>query len=164
MIKLIVLDVDGVLTDGKITYDSNGNEIKSFNVKDGLGIKMARLSGIGTVIISGRNSAVTNLRAEELKIDYVFQGVNDKVKVFTDLIRKLNISIFDTAYIGDDLNDIKLLKEVGLSAAVGDAVSEVKNIADIVLKSRGGEGAVREFIEIILKRNGQWKDIINIFT
>jgi 3-deoxy-D-manno-octulosonate 8-phosphate phosphatase (KDO 8-P phosphatase) len=164
MIKLIIMDVDGVLTDGKIVYDADGKEIKSFNVKDGLGIKLAKISDIKTAIISGRESAVTAFRANELKIDYIFQGVEDKLSVFNDLLEKLKLKVSETAYIGDDLNDFKLLKSVGFSAAVADAVEEVKNIADVVLNSNGGEGAIREFIEIILKRNGQWKNIINIFT
>ena len=164
MIELILLDVDGVLTDGYITYDSEGKEIKSFNVKDGLGLKLARMAGIKTAIISGRNSKVTEIRAKELKIDYVFQSVDDKTEIFLNLIKDLNIKKENTAFIGDDINDLKLLKTVGLSAAVYNAVDEVKNNVDIVLSYCGGKGAVREFIEIILKRNGQWKNIINTFT
>jgi 3-deoxy-D-manno-octulosonate 8-phosphate phosphatase (KDO 8-P phosphatase) len=163
MIKLIILDVDGILTDGKISYSSNGDEIKNFNVKDGLGIKMAQKAGIEIAIISGRNSIPTAIRAKELDIKEVHQGIKNKKEIFHLILKKLNIKQEETAFIGDDYNDLQLLKEVGFSATVADAPDLLKKNTNLQINKNGGNGAVRDFIEEILKRNGQWKDIINTF-
>ncbi len=162
-IKLLILDVDGVLTDGKITYTESGEEIKSFNVKDGLGIKLLQKAGIEVAIISGRKSKVTEIRANELGIEKIFQGIADKKEIFNELINELKITKEETAFIGDDFNDVLLLKEVGYSATVLNSPNELKEIVDVVINAKGGEGAVRIFIENILKRNNQWKNIINTY-
>lgn len=161
MIKLLILDVDGVLTDGKISYSSAGAEIKNFNVKDGLGIKMMQAANIYIAIISGRHSEVTTLRANELGIDIVYQGIRNKCEIFDKIINDLDIIPAETAFIGDDYNDIALLKKVGYSATVKDGAEIVKHHVDTVIPLNGGNGAVRFFIELILKRNGQWKNIIS---
>lgn len=149
-IKLLALDVDGVLTNGDIYLDCNGNEIKQFNTKDGLGIELAIENGVEVAIISGRKSKAVELRAEQLGIKYVFQGVSDKKKILKNLQKKLKVAIEETIFIGDDLPDLKLKNEVSLLVCPSDAVVEVKKNADFVLKKKGGKGAVREWIDIML--------------
>ena len=154
MIKLIVLDVDGVLTDGNIYYDNLGNEYKSFNVKDGYGIKRAITSGIEVAVISGRSSKTVEKRCKELGITKVFQGVSDKLSVLRQLCDELQVSFEEVAAMGDDLPDIPILSVVGFSGAPADAVEEVKKVVRFCCKREGGRGAVREFIDHILSLNG----------
>lgn len=163
MIKLLVLDVDGVMTDGGIIYDENGHETKRFDVKDGLGIKLAQKAGIEIAIISGRKSAVTELRSDELGIKRVYTGIKDKLECYTGLVQELGLSDENAAFIGDDVNDLALIKRVGFSATVADSFDYMKENAVYVCSRAGGKGAVREFIEEILKRNGQWEDIKRSF-
>lgn len=163
MITVLIMDVDGVLTDGGIIYDENGHETKRFDVKDGLGIKLGQKFGLEFVIISGRKSLVTGLRAEELGIKRVFTGVGDKLKCYEELKAELGIEDKNAAYIGDDINDVQLLNKVGFSATVSDAFDYVKDSVHYVTSRKGGRGAVREFIEEVLKRNGKWEDIKNSF-
>lgn len=160
MIKLLLLDVDGVMTDGGIIYDENGIEFKKFDVKDGLGINLAKRAGIHICIISGRFSEVTNLRAAELGIDEVYQNVRDKQGQYEEIKLRLNIDDCEAAFIGDDINDLKLLRRVGFSATVSDADDSIKEHASAVMSKPGGCGAVREFIEKILKNNGIWEKTI----
>jgi len=162
-IKLLIMDVDGVLTDGKIIYTSSGDEIKSFHVRDGLGIKLAKKAGIELAIISARFSKITEMRARELGIDYIFQGHFEKLDVYEDLKKKLDLSDERIAYIGDDLNDIPILKRVGLPATVADAPDIVKKYVQIVTPQSGGNGAVRHLIEIILKRNDKWEEVVSSY-
>lgn len=150
MIKLIVLDVDGCLTDGKITYTSDGGEIKSFNVKDGLAISSWIKMGNHAAIITGRNSTIVQKRADELGIKHLFQGVKDKEKVLNELIDLLGFKYYEVGAIGDDLNDYKMLRSVGRSFTPKDAVKEVRELVDTVLTCNGGEGAVREMIDILV--------------
>ncbi|UOD34001.1 HAD-IIIA family hydrolase [Deferribacteraceae bacterium V6Fe1] len=164
MIKLLVLDVDGVLTDGKIIYNEFGAETKNFHVRDGLGIKMAQKAGIDIAIISGRKSKVTELRANELKIEHVFTGVDNKLLCLRELCDKLGIDLSDeVAFIGDDINDISILKECAFSGTVDDAPEYVKKNVHFISNFNGGNGAVREFIEAILMRNGQWENIFKSY-
>lgn len=163
MIKILIMDVDGVLSDGKIIYDETGKEIKNFDVKDGFGINMARKAGLHLCIISGRKSKVTELRAGELLIEDVYQGVADKLETFRRVMQIKNLLPEEAAFIGDDLNDIKLMKAVGFSAAVADAVEETREAAKIVLENKGGSGAVREFVEKILKLNGVWEKTLSAY-
>ena len=152
MIKLIVLDVDGTLTDGKITYDANGVESKSFDVKDGLAIaSWTKKLGLKAAIITGRDSKITKIRAKELGITHLYQGVNNKDEVLKNILQKENITFKNVAAIGDDLNDYKMLKKVALSFCPNDAVEDIKNIVKVVCSKKGGYGAVREMIEYILK-------------
>ncbi|MFA5232814.1 MAG: HAD hydrolase family protein [Sulfurimonas sp.] len=150
MIKLIVLDVDGCLTDGKITYTSDGDEIKSFNVKDGLAISSWIKMGNHAAIITGRNSTIVQKRADELGIKHLFQGVKDKEMVLNSLIDSLGLKSYEVGAIGDDLNDYKMLRSVGRSFTPKDAVKEIRELVDTVLTCNGGEGAVREMIDILV--------------
>jgi 3-deoxy-D-manno-octulosonate 8-phosphate phosphatase (KDO 8-P phosphatase) len=163
MIKALFLDVDGVLSDGAIIYDENGVETKNFDVKDGFGIKMAQSEGIEIIIISGRKSKVTNLRCEELGIEKIYTGIKDKVECYDSIIKELGISDENTAYMGDDLNDMALLKKVGFSGTPADAFGYMKDNVDYVSHKDSGKGAVRDFIEKILERNGKWEKVLKSY-
>jgi 3-deoxy-D-manno-octulosonate 8-phosphate phosphatase (KDO 8-P phosphatase) len=154
MIELIVLDVDGTLTDGKIIYTSNGDEIKSFDVKDGMAVaSWTKRLDKKAAIITGRNSELVKRRADDLGITHLYQGVHNKDEVLEEILKKENLTWDNVATIGDDLNDLKMLKKAKLSFAVGDAVDDVKEIVEVVCEKKGGEGAVREMVEYILKYN-----------
>jgi len=153
-IELIVLDVDGTMTDSHITYSENGDEIKSFNVKDGLAIASWRKLGKQVAIITGRSSKIVARRAQELRIEHFYQGVENKKEVLEKLLMKLDIKMENVAAIGDDLNDLSMLKSAALSFVPRDASSYVDKIADVVLTKRGGDGAVREMIEYLIKKEG----------
>lgn len=150
MIKLIILDVDGCLSDGKLIYSEQGVESKNFNVKDGLGISTWIKIGAQVAIITGRNSKIVQKRADELGIQHVFQGVKDKDRVLRELIESLDLRFYEVAAIGDDLNDYNMLKLVGRSFTPSDGVKEIKAIVDTTLTCRGGDGAVREMIDILV--------------
>jgi len=154
LIELLVLDVDGCMTDGSIIYTNSGDEIKSFDVKDGLAIATWIKMGKKVAIITGRRSKIVQKRAEELKIDYIFQGVKDKLKKLEEILKDSNLTFEQVAVIGDDLNDFKMLQTAGLSFTPQNGVEDIKNIVDYILEKKGGEGAVREMIEIILKKDG----------
>ncbi len=149
-IKLLLLDVDGVLTDGSIILDSAGTEIKAFHVRDGHGIKMAQRAGITIGIITGRRSEVVNIRARELGIDEVYQGALEKIGVFDSILAKYGLRDDEAAYIGDDVVDLDIFRRAGLSAAVADCDPSVKGSVHMVTKAPGGRGAVREVINLIL--------------
>ncbi len=158
-IKFLILDVDGVMTDGSIILDNTGNEFKRFHVRDGHGIRMLGNAGIKTGIITGRKSKVVDIRAKELGITDVFQKVYKKSEVYKELLRKYNYKDEDVAFMGDDIVDVELLKRAGLSAVPADADEEAKKHADIVMKRDGGRGAVREFTDLILKSSGLWQKV-----
>jgi 3-deoxy-D-manno-octulosonate 8-phosphate phosphatase (KDO 8-P phosphatase) len=151
VVKLIILDVDGVLTDGSIIYDSEGREYKNFNVKDGYGIVTAIKKGIKVVVISGRSSTIVEKRCRELGITKVFQGVSDKLEVYERIKEEFGLRDSEIAAMGDDIPDIPILKRAGFSGAPADAVPEVKKVAKFVTTLPGGKGAVREFIDYLLK-------------
>jgi len=153
-IKLLLLDVDGVLTDGRIILDNGGNEIKAFHVRDGHGIKLAQRAGIIVGIITGRSSEVVSVRARELGIEEVHQGALDKIIVYNDIIAKYGCTDEEVAFIGDDIVDVPIFKRVGLAVAVADADPEVKPYVDMTTKAEGGRGAVREVINMILGAQG----------
>ena len=155
-IKLLILDVDGVLTDGRIIFDSNGIESKFFNVKDGHGIKMLQRSGVEVGIISGRESQVVYNRAVELGIGQVYQKALDKLVPYRQMLEATGLTDEEVAFMGDDVIDIPILKRVGFAAAPADAVSEVLPFVQFVSKNRGGWGAVREVCDLILKGQGTW--------
>lgn len=157
MIKLVLLDVDGTLTDGGIYRGNNEEELKRFNVKDGYAIVNAQKLGIEFGIITGRKSELVEIRAKELKIKYLYQGISEKTVILEEIIKKDSLSKEEIAYMGDDLNDLLIMKQVGLSGTPKDAVDEVIQVADFVSKKNGGSGAVREFIEHILKKDGKWE-------
>ncbi len=149
-IKLFILDVDGVLTDGKLYFADNGMEIKSFNIKDGLGLKLLLKQGIEIAVISGRKSPAVQKRMDELGIKHVYLGKNDKIKIFNYLKKKLRLKNENIAAIGDDLPDLPIMQQVGFSIAVKDAVAKVRTLADYVTKAKGGQGAVREACELLI--------------
>ncbi len=155
-IRLLILDVDGVMTDGKIVLDGDGGEIKSFNVRDGHGIKMAQAAGLTVAIITGRESRVVERRAAELGIREVHQRSRDKLATYDDLKARLGVGDGEAAYVGDDIVDIPVMLRVGLSFAVADSEDYVKDIAHAVTRRGGGAGAVREVIDLLLKARGGW--------
>ena len=153
MIKALVMDVDGTLTDGKIFLGNNGEELKAFNVKDGLGIKKIIGLGIIPIVITGRSSNIIERRCKELGIDYLFQNVSDKLSLLKNLLKKLFIGMHQVAYIGDDINDIECIKNCGLTGCPKNSVKDIVEIVDYVCCLDGGEGCVREFIEYIIQNN-----------
>jgi 3-deoxy-D-manno-octulosonate 8-phosphate phosphatase (KDO 8-P phosphatase) len=160
-IKLLIVDVDGVMTDGSIILDNEGNEFKRFNVRDTHGIKLPMRHGIEVAITTGRQSKVVNLRAKELGIKHVYQKCRNKVGPYQDLKSKLSVSDSEMAYIGDDVVDIPIMKRVGLSIAVSDAHKDILEFADIITEEEGGKCAVRSVCDFILKSKGIWKEIIS---
>ncbi|MFZ1037303.1 MAG: 3-deoxy-manno-octulosonate-8-phosphatase KdsC [Smithella sp.] len=158
-IKLLILDVDGVMTDGRIIMDSEGHEIKNFDVRDGHGIKLLQRYGIKVAILTGRKSKVVEYRAKDLEIKDVYQKVFNKKEVFEKILIKHKLSADEAAYLGDDIVDIPVLKRVGFSVAVADALDVVKKSVDYITKNKGGRGAVREVCEMILQAKGKWKEI-----
>ena len=150
-IKLVAFDVDGVMTDGSITYDENGIEYKTFNAKDGQGITMLNNAGIITAIITARNNGTVQHRAENLKFKEIHQGSKNKLETLYEILKKYSLSMEEVAYMGDDLPDLCILEKAGLAACPSDAVDEVKQKAHFISSKNGGKGAVREFCELILK-------------
>lgn len=158
-IKLLILDVDGVMTDGRIIMDDEGHEIKNFHVRDGHGIKVLQRYGIKVALLTGRKSRVVEYRARDLDIKDVYQKVYNKKEVFEKILRKYKLSAGEAAFIGDDIIDVPVLKSVGFSVAVADALDVVKKSVDYVTENKGGNGAVREICEMILKAQGKWPEI-----
>jgi len=159
-IKLLLLDVDGVLTDGGILYGESGAEIKVFDVKDGFGIKLLRQAGIEVGIVTGRSSGALCRRCADLGILYLFDNVQDKTAVLQTILDRLSLSVEEVAYVGDDLPDLAIMKRVGLPIAVADAHPAVVETAAWVTTARGGSGAVREICETILTSKGVWESIL----
>mgnify|MGYP001336776509 CR=1 FL=1 len=157
--RLLLLDVDGVLTDGRITYGSGNIELKSFDVKDGHGIKLVQRAGIEVGIITGRESEVVARRASELGIVHLYQGAKDKLIPYREILQKTGLCDEAIAYVGDDLIDLPILQRVGFSATVSDAVDEVKERVDFVASRAGGHGAVREICDILLRSQGLWDEV-----
>jgi len=162
-IKLILLDVDGVLTDGSVIYSAQGEELKIFDVKDGLGIKLAQAAGLRVGILSGRASAALEKRASDLKIDIFYQGQRDKRAGYEMIKKTMEVSDQEVAYVADDLNDIPVFVQAGLKIAVNDAAAEIRRQADYVTEKPGGKGAVREVVELILKRQNRTQAAIEKF-
>jgi 3-deoxy-D-manno-octulosonate 8-phosphate phosphatase (KDO 8-P phosphatase) len=160
-LKMLILDVDGVLTDGGIILDNEGNEYKSFNVRDGHGIKMLIRAGMHVAIITGRHSKVVERRAHELGITEVFQKCHDKRVVYRKLVEQYSLKENEVAYIGDDIVDAPIMAMAGLPIAVADAVDEAKKYALIVTKKKGGRGAVREVTDYILRTKGLWQGMFD---
>lgn len=159
-IKALLLDVDGVLTDGSIIYSDNGSETKVFHVRDGLGIRWLMKSGCIVGIVTGRKSDALIHRCQNLGINLIFDGIRDKASVLNEILDRTGVKAEEIAYMGDDIGDIPLMKQVGLSIAVSDAHADVIERADMVTAAKGGAGAVREVCEQILKARRQWKAII----
>jgi len=163
MIKLLVLDVDGCLTDGKIIYTSNSSEVKEFNVKDGLAIASWIRMGNHVAIITGRNSYIVKRRADELGIQHLYQGIKDKDRVLGEIVDSLGLSFYEVAAIGDDLNDYSMLSLVGRSFTPNNGVKEIQELVNTVLSKNGGDGAVREMIDIIIEENDQKKEFLSLW-
>ncbi len=159
-IRLLLLDVDGVLTDGSIILGESNQEAKIFNIKDGLGIKLAQAGGIEIGIITGRTSEAVSRRAAELSIKILYQGQPDKLNAYDQIKNELGLSDDQIAFIGDDLNDLKLIQKAGFGCTVKDACDEVKAKAEYITNHSGGKGAVREIVEVILKHQGKWEALI----
>ena len=162
-IKLLLMDCDGVLTDGRIWLTPEGGEQKAFNTHDGLGLSLLHQAGIKSGIISGRDSEVVSRRAGELGVEFVKQGDADKHKAFSDILASAEVDEDETAFVGDDLPDIPLMRRAKLAVAVADAVPEVRAVAHFTTRATGGHGAVREVVELILKSQGRWNDLIESY-
>lgn len=160
-IKAIFFDVDGVLTDGKIIYDETGNEIKKFNVRDGLIISHLKKIGIVTGIISGRESAAVTKRSLELKIDICYQAIINKASLCNKLMEDHNLKKAEVVFIGDDINDLPVFKMVGLSVCPADAATYIRDNVDFVTSVKGGEGVLREIADLVLAARGEMEKIVN---
>ena len=163
-IKLFITDIDGVWTDGGMYYDNAGNEWKKFNTSDSAGVSFLKLRKIPLAIITGEETNIVRRRAQKLEIEYLFMGVKNKLEVAESLCEKLNISLEETAFIGDDLNDIQLIKKVGLSACPGNAPEYIKSLVDWKLDKHGGEGVFREFVEKFLIETGNFEEILDKYS
>ena len=161
LIGMLVLDVDGVLTEGNLYFDSNGNEMKAFSTRDGLGLRCLQLCGIELALITGRQSAIVDRRAEQLGIQHVYQGRNDKLNAFNHLLEKTDFDEQQVCYAGDDWIDLPVLERVGLSVTVPDADKIVKDSVHWVTSNRGGKGAVREICNLVLAAQGLDKKVLD---
>lgn len=159
-IKLLLMDCDGVLTDGRLWLTQDGGEQKAFHTHDGLGLSLLHRAGLKSGIISGRNSTALTRRAEELGVEFVRQGDPEKIAAFEEVLRQAGVDEAEVAFVGDDLPDIPIMRRVELAVAVADAVEETRTVAHYVTRARGGRGAVREVIEMILRSQGRWNDLV----
>jgi len=164
-IKVLLMDVDGTMTDGSVTLlsqpDGTALEIKTFDAHDGQGLTLAHTAGLRTGCITGRESAALLRRAHEMKMDYIYMKIPLKIPAYEEILAKAGVRDEEVAFVGDDLPDIPLLKRVGLAVAVGDAVAEVKKVSHFTTKALAGKGAIREAIELILKSKGMWEELID---
>jgi 3-deoxy-D-manno-octulosonate 8-phosphate phosphatase (KDO 8-P phosphatase) len=163
-VELILSDVDGVLTDGGIIYDNQGIEAKKFHVRDGLGIRLWKRAGFRFGILTARTSHIVKLRSSELDMDVVRQGFEDKLPVAREVMAQFELEPEQVCYIGDDLADLPVMRNVGLAVAVADAVDEVRAAAQFVTNRPGGQGAVREAIEKLLKAKNRWDDLVRKYA
>ncbi|MCK9572139.1 MAG: HAD-IIIA family hydrolase [Candidatus Omnitrophica bacterium] len=163
-VKLLLLDVDGVLTDGRIVYDSQGRDSKFFDVHDGLGVYVLQRAGIKTVLITAKRSKSIIPRAKDMHVAEVFADIFPKTKVLDRLLKKYNCDLNQVCFVGDDLVDLSLMKKVGFPIAVNNAAWEIKEAASYVTLKPGGRGAVREIAELILKSQNKWQEILKIYA
>ncbi len=163
-IKLLLLDVDGVLTDGRIIYDSAGRDLKLFDVHDGLGVYLLKKAGIPTILVTAKGSKTIKPRAKDMKVDAVFANISPKSAVLEGILKKYKVGLEEICFIGDDLVDLCMIKRVGLAVAVNNACEEIKKAAAYITVKRGGRGAVREVVEIILKSQGKWEDAVSAYN
>lgn len=159
-IRLLLMDVDGTLTNGMVCLqafpDGSVADLKMFNAHDGAGVKLASIAGLRSGMITGRNSPATTQRAKEMGVEFVFQGQSRKLSAYEEIIKRAGVREEEVAYLGDDLPDLPLLRRAGLAIAVADAASEVKRVAHYITRAKGGAGAAREVVELILKVQGKW--------
>jgi 3-deoxy-D-manno-octulosonate 8-phosphate phosphatase (KDO 8-P phosphatase) len=163
-IKILLMDCDGVLTDGRLWLSPDGDEQKAFDVRDGQGISLCHRAGLKTGIISGRQSSAVDRRASDLKMSFVRQDAQDKIKALDEILKEADLSEDECAYIGDDLGDISVMQRVELAVAVADAVAETLHAAHYITRQPGGRGAVREVCELILKTQGRWEELMDHFS
>lgn len=159
-IRLLLLDVDGVLTDGSVVYAQSGSELKAFNTKDGFGIRLLQEAGVEVGVITARSSEAVQRRAQDLKLAHVYQGVRNKIEAFETILAEQKLSVKEVAYMGDDWLDLPLLSRVGLAVTTSDAVAEVKAVAHYVTKRNGGRGAVRELCDLIIDAKGLREELL----
>ena len=159
-IKLLVMDVDGVLTDGRIIYANSGDQLKFFDVTDGMGLSLFSRAGLKTAILTAKKSKIVSKRSKDMHIDRVYQDALRKAEVFEKILVDFRVSPEEVCYIGDDVVDIPVLKKVGLAVSVPNAVPEVKKEVHYITKRKGGRGAVREVIDMILKSQGKWDEVL----
>ncbi len=162
-IKMLILDIDGVMTDGRIIYDSKGNELKCFNVLDGMGLAVLKQIKMKVALVTAKGSRAVLRRARDIGVTEVWQNAHDKLKPYRQILKKHKLKNEDICFVGDDLVDLSVMKRAGLSVAVANACPEAKRIAHYVTKKEGGKGAVREIIEIILRAQNIWPEIIRKF-
>lgn len=162
-IKLFASDVDGVLTDAGMYYTENGDELKKFNTRDGGGLWLLKNAGIKTALLTSENTRMVERRAKKLRVDYYYSIPGDKWETLQTLLAKVNLSAENVAYIGDDINDISIIENAGLTFTVADGVDEVKDRVDVILSRKGGEGAVREAAELILKTQGTYQQALEMY-
>jgi len=160
VIRMMVFDVDGVLTQGDIVYTDEGAEAKAFNVKDGLGLRVASSAGLALALMTGRTSRVVERRARDLHILDILERIGDKAEALRQLAAEKEIPLLHTAFMGDDINDREAMRVAGVSFAPADAVAEIRELADIVTDARGGRGAAREAVEVVLRAQGLWEDAV----
>jgi 3-deoxy-D-manno-octulosonate 8-phosphate phosphatase (KDO 8-P phosphatase) len=159
-IKLLVLDVDGVLTDGRIIYDFEGRELRFFDAQDGTGVRILFSAGIKTILATILPSRAIERRAKDMKVERVFQGIFPKIKILEEILREHDVKTEEICFVGDDLVDLGLMKSVGVPVAVANACEEIKKEASYVTQRTGGRGAVREIVELILRTQGKWDELV----
>lgn len=160
-VRFVILDIDGVLTDGRIVYDNRGNELKFFDVQDGFGVALLKRVGIETVIMTAKKSNVVARRAKDFNVKGLYQNCFDKLETFRGMLEKFNIRPDEVCFMGDDVIDIPVLKRVGFAVSVPNGVDEAKEAAHYITKKPGGRGAVREVCDLIIKTQGKWQDVIS---
>ncbi len=162
-VKLLLLDVDGVLTDGRIIYDSKGRDSKFFDVHDGLGVYLLKKTGIPTILITAKGSRAIMPRARDMRVEKIYADVSPKSSVLGKILKKYKLSNDEICFVGDDLVDLCLMKKVGFAVAVFNAAPEIKQAASYITLRQGGRGAVREVAELILKVQGKWQELVGIY-
>lgn len=162
-IKLLLLDVDGVLTDGRIIYDSRGRDMKFFDVHDGLGVYLLKQAGIPAILITAKGSRAIKPRARDMQVDIVFENISPKTAVLDKILSKYKVNADEVCFVGDDLVDLCLMKRVGFPVAVSNAAFEIKQAAAYITLKLGGRGAVREVAELLLKAQGRWQEMVGLY-
>lgn len=160
-IKVLLLDVDGVLTDGRIIYDSHGRDMKFFDVHDGMGVHLLKKGGIPTILVTAKSSKAIKPRARDMQVDAVFADISPKSAVLENILKKYKVTSDEVCFVGDDLVDLCLLKRVGFPVAVANAAEEIKKVSLYVTQKKGGRGAVREIAELLLKSQDKWQEVLS---
>jgi len=162
-VKLLLLDVDGVLTDGRIIYDSRGHDMKFFDVHDGMGVHLLKKAGVPAILITAKGSRAIKPRARDMQVDAVYENISPKTAVLDKILAKYKVSSDEVCFVGDDLVDLCLMKRVGFPVAVFNACADIKQAASYITLREGGRGAVREVAELILKAKGKWREMVELY-